>query len=197
MDQESAISVDRDQEPFSIGEFRPEDAEGIVRLFLEIYGEGYPIRLFYDPKAIITANRDGEYLSIVARTDSGKVIGVNHLFHSAPFQGLYETGVGLVSKQYRNPAQTKKKLTAAIDTIVPANPHMEDFRQPVCNHVFMQKTVESLGSRKRHRSGPYARRVPSTGRKTRGRAGCNHEYNSSVLWSMPHVFFCRDRMRPF
>ena len=77
MDQESAISVDRDQEPFSIGEFRPEDAEGIVRLFLEIYGEGYPIRLFYDPEAVIAANRDGEYISIVARTDSGKVIGVN------------------------------------------------------------------------------------------------------------------------
>jgi hypothetical protein len=39
-------------------------------------------------------------------------------------------------------------LTCLYETIVPAHPHMEQlFGQPVCNHVFMQKTVESLGFR--------------------------------------------------
>ncbi len=36
------------QESFTVGEFQPEDAEGIVRLFRSVYGEHYPIRLFYD-----------------------------------------------------------------------------------------------------------------------------------------------------
>ena len=48
-----------EQEPFQVDEFRPEDTEGLVSLFRDVYGEGYPIRLFYDPEAIIAANRDG------------------------------------------------------------------------------------------------------------------------------------------
>ena len=65
---------------FDVGYFRPEDAEGIVNLFNAVYGDGYPIRLFYDPQAIIAANEAGEYYSIVARTSTGQVIGVIHLY---------------------------------------------------------------------------------------------------------------------
>lgn len=32
--------------PFYVDEFRPDDAEGIVKLFCAVYGEAYPIRLF-------------------------------------------------------------------------------------------------------------------------------------------------------
>lgn len=44
------------EENFDVGSFRPEDAEGIVRLFRAVYGEHYPIKLFYDPQAIIAVN---------------------------------------------------------------------------------------------------------------------------------------------
>lgn len=127
---------------FEIGAFRPGDAEGIVRLFRAVYGEGYPIRLFYDPAAITAANAEGRYYSICARAPSGDVVGVTHLYPSAPFKSLYESGVGLVLKEYRNAGITKRLQGFLYDEFVPGNPHIEEvFGEAVCNHPFMQKTV--------------------------------------------------------
>jgi len=146
MDQKTENGRKPAEEPFYVDEFRPEDAEGIVSLFFAVYGEGYPIRLFYDPDAIRAANRDGSYLSIVARTDSGNVVGVNHLYHSAPCHKVYETGVGLVLKDYRNSGANKKTLTYLYEEYVPRHPNVEElFGEAVCNHIFMQKTVDGLG----------------------------------------------------
>jgi len=129
-------------EPFGVDEFRPADAEGIVSLFRAVYGDGYPIRLFYDPEAIIAANRDGSYISIVARTYSGRVIGVSHFYRSAPCQSLYENGVSLVIKDYRNSKAFSKLVSYQFEEYVPRQPHMEEiWGEAVCNHVFSQKKM--------------------------------------------------------
>jgi hypothetical protein len=36
---------------YSVDLFRPEDAQGIVRLFEADYGKDYPINLYYDPES--------------------------------------------------------------------------------------------------------------------------------------------------
>ncbi len=129
-------------ENFEVGCFRPEDAEGIVHLFRSVYGEGYPVRLFYDPQAIIDVNATGQYYSIVARTAAGRVIGVSHLFRSAPFPGLYESGVGLVLKEYRNTGANTRMSEYTYEQFVPQKENIEEiFGEAVCNHVFMQKAV--------------------------------------------------------
>ena len=56
------------EEQIEVDLFRPADAKGIVELFRAVYGEGYPIKVFYDEKGLTDANADGEYYSIVART---------------------------------------------------------------------------------------------------------------------------------
>lgn len=135
-------SMPQEREPFTVGIFRPEDAVGIVRLFRDVYGEGYPIRLFYDPAAITAANREGRYYSICARTVSGKVIGVTHLYRSAPCKSLYEWGVGLVLKECRNWGINNRLGDFACNEFVPRNPHIEElFGEAVCNHPHMQKAV--------------------------------------------------------
>jgi hypothetical protein len=127
---------------FTVDTFRHEDAEGMVSLFRKVYGEHYPIQLFYDPAAIIAANQEGRYHSIVARLVSGEVIGVNHLFPSAPYASLYESGVGLVLKEYRNSGANKRMLGFLFDTYVPLNPRIEEtFGEAVCNHPYMQKAI--------------------------------------------------------
>jgi hypothetical protein len=134
-----------EQEPFEVGYFRSEDAEGIVRLFHAVYGEHYPIRLFYDPAAIIAANRDGRYYSIVARTASGEVIGVNHLYLSSPCKSLYESGVGLVLKEYRNTGANTRMLRYLYDEFVPRRENIEEvFGEAVCNHPYMQKAIAAF-----------------------------------------------------
>jgi len=84
--------IDQNREEFYIDTFRPDDAQGIVRLFRTVYGEHYPIQIFYDPQSIIAVNEAGKYYSIVARTVSGSIIGVVHLFRSAPHPSTYEAG---------------------------------------------------------------------------------------------------------
>jgi hypothetical protein len=132
----------REQELFTVDSFRPEDAEGIVQLVRSVYGDHYPIQLFYDPEQIIAANAEGRYYSIVARTNAGKVIGVTHLFRSAPCKSLYESGIGLVLKEYRNSGATIRLMDFLFSEFVPRNPHIEEiFGEAVCNHPYMQKTV--------------------------------------------------------
>ena len=159
------------KENFEVGHFRPEDAEGIVGLFYDVYGEHYPIRLFYDPKALIAANENGEYFSIVARTGSGRIIGVEHLFRSAPFPSVYEAGVGLVRNEYRNAGVNNRMMEYLYNEFVPKNDRIEEvFGEAVCNHIFTQKAV----ARFRHvemameialmPAAAYAREKSATGR---------------------------------
>ena len=140
MENDSNKTVNETKQEVIVGNFCPEDAEGIVRLFQSVYGENYPIRLFYDPAAIVAANQDGRYFSIVARSSSGEVIGVSHLFPSAPNPSLYETGVGLVLKEYRKLGVNGRVLRFLYETFVPQKPHIEEvFGEAVCNHIFQQK----------------------------------------------------------
>jgi hypothetical protein len=135
--------IDAPKKGFEVGRFRPEDAEGIVRLFLAVYGKHYPIQLFYDPHAIIKVNEEGKYYSIVARTPAGEVIGVNHLFRSAPYPSLYEAGVGLVLSDYRNLRINVEMLGFLYEEFVPTMENIEEvFGEAVCNHLFMQRAVE-------------------------------------------------------
>ena len=143
MKNELANIQPQPKDTFYVDTFRPQDAEGIVRLFRAVYGEGYPIRLFYDQEAIIAANREGRYISVVARTNAGEVVGVTHLYPSAPNMALYEVGVGLVLKEYRNSGASKAMLSYLFDEFVPRNSNIEElFGESVCNHIIMQKSME-------------------------------------------------------
>lgn len=128
---------------FEVGHFRAEDAEGIVKLFLAVYGEHYPIRLFYDPQAIIRANEEGSYCSVVARSTAGEVIGVTHLYRTAPCPSLYETGVGLVLQEYRNLGVNVELLRRLYEDFVPEMEGVEEiFGEAVCNHPYMQRAIK-------------------------------------------------------
>lgn len=133
-------------EDFTVGHFRPEDAEGIASLFRAVYGDGYPIRLFYDPEALRAANREGRYISIVAREPSGGVIGVTHLYRSAPCDALYEWGVGLVLKEYRGLGINNRLADFLHKDYIASDPAIEAlFGEGVCNHIHIQKSLSLLG----------------------------------------------------
>ena len=128
-----------------VGFFRPEDAAGIVELVRAVYGEGYPIKVFYDEKALTDANAQGEYYSIVARTQSGKIVGVEHLFPSAPYKSLYETGAGMVLKDYRQFGINKRMMKFIYDEWVSDQGNIQEtFGEAVCNHPHMQRVVSQM-----------------------------------------------------
>lgn len=126
--------------------FRPEDAEGVARLFRTVYGEGYPVRTYLDPQALIAENVAHRIISSVARTPRGEVVGHNALFNSAAHPGIYETGAGAVHGDYRG---GKGIFTRMVDHGLEVARTLEQvnavFGEPVCNHVFSQKLTDKAG----------------------------------------------------
>jgi len=145
MQKEGQSDSNQSTSEFEVGPFRPEDAAGIVNLFRSVYGEGYPIRVFYDEKELTEANAAGQYYSIVARNMSGQVVAVLHLFRSAPNNNLYETGAGLVDREYRKLGVNKEMLGFALNGWAPRQNNIEEtFGEAVCNHTHMQRTVATF-----------------------------------------------------
>ena len=127
-------------EVFEVDSFRPEDAEGIAALFRAVYGEAYPVRIFYDPRALTEANAAGTYYSIVARDADGKVVGAVNLFRSAPYEALYELGSGLVLREYRKLGLNRRMFEFVFNEWVSQQQGIEEvWGEPVCNHVTNQK----------------------------------------------------------
>jgi hypothetical protein len=127
--------------------FRPEDAEGVARLFLQVYGEEYPIKTFIDPARLIEENQALRTISIVARTPRGDIVGHNAIFNSAPFQGLYESGAGVVHPLYRGGAGIFAQMNAhGLEQGKNRFKIAGLFGESVCNHVFSQRMCAKLGA---------------------------------------------------
>ncbi len=129
-------------QPWEVDLFRPEDAEGVVRLFRIVYGEGYPIATFMDADKLIAENAAGRVISSVARTPRGDIVGHNALFNSAPHLGTYESGAGLVHPAYRGGRGIFSTMGLHGQEL--AAPLFEVdmiFGEPVCNHPYAQKAT--------------------------------------------------------
>jgi hypothetical protein len=126
--------------------FRPEDAEGISQLFRTVYGDGYPIRTFIEPKLLIEENAAGRTISSVARTPKGDIVGHAALFHSAPYERVCESGAGLVHPSYRGGKGIYTTLGLhAVDAAAKKYEIEQVFGEPVCNHIFAQKGTAKAG----------------------------------------------------
>jgi hypothetical protein len=130
---------------FVIDTFQPEDAEGVTRLFNAVYGDGYPVKLVYNPQELITAFKAGENVPVVARTSKGDVVGYVALYRSAPNPQLYEGGQGLVLPAYRSAGIGLAVTRHASEVLIPQMGIEVILGEAVCNHVYMQKSVAVLG----------------------------------------------------
>ncbi|HRY44950.1 MAG TPA: hypothetical protein P5164_13485 [Thermoanaerobaculia bacterium] len=129
-----------------VGPFREGDGEGIAALFREVYGDGYPVKVFYDPVALARANAEGETYSIVGRGAAGEVLGVSHLYRSAPYRRLFELGAGLVRKESRNLGLVARLIGYALNEWLPGREEIEEvFGEAVCNHTHSQRVGIALG----------------------------------------------------
>jgi hypothetical protein len=130
---------------YTVDLFRPEDARGIVRLFESVYGNDYPIRIYYDPEQLKHANHTGACHSVVARTTDGQVVGVHNLVRSAQYDSTYEWAAGLVLKEYRSLRITERIVEHLMNDLVPRLGIEEVFGEPACNHTHIQKMSARMG----------------------------------------------------
>jgi hypothetical protein len=129
-----------------VDRFRPEDAEGVVGCFRRVYGDGYPIKTFYDPELMIRENEAGRLISVVARTAGGRVVGHNGMFSSDPCNpNIYETGSGVVLPEYRNTAKLFSRMVAMGEEVGRDLGFEGIYGEPVCNHHYTQRMMKRLG----------------------------------------------------
>ncbi|MEW6666910.1 MAG: GNAT family N-acetyltransferase [Thermodesulfobacteriota bacterium] len=132
----------------TINLFRPGDAPGVAALFRAVYGEGYPVKYYYDPIQLNESVARQDTLVIVARTGEGEVAGAVSLFRSAPNPRIYEIGAGLVLPQYRNLGINARLF----DFIFGGEEVRRRFSldalwgEAVCNHLHLQKTQLRVGA---------------------------------------------------
>ncbi|MDQ1334254.1 MAG: hypothetical protein QG552_1204 [Thermodesulfobacteriota bacterium] len=146
-----SVDSDKDQEiepgqDWEVDLFRPEDAEGVARLFRSVYGEGYAVRTYLEPQLLIQENAAQCTISSVARTPRGDVVGHNALFNSAAHPGTYESGAGAVHTAYRGGKGVFTRMfehgLEIAKTLARVN---AVFSEPVCNHIFSQKMTDKGG----------------------------------------------------
>jgi len=122
-----------------IGIFHPHDAEGIAALSRSVDGEEYPVKLVYNPAALIAGFERKENIPIVARTKDGKIVAHEALYRSSPNPKVYEAGQGLVAQEWRGSGINARINHHILNTLAPGLDIDAVFGEAVCNHVYMQK----------------------------------------------------------
>ena len=82
-------------------EFQPKDAEAIVDLIRDEYGENYNTPEFYDKDKIIQRYNEGKVIFQVAELDSGKIVACLNIKRNFPRENYCGMGTGIVLKAYR------------------------------------------------------------------------------------------------
>ncbi len=144
MTQQITGNGSKSERAYEVRLLRPEDAQGVVNLFLAVYGEEYPVKLFYDAEALTRANENGDYYTVLARAPEGEVIGVQHAFRSAPYPSLYELGVGLVLKEWRGRGVAGTLGRYVVNDVIPRLNIEAAFGESVCYHLHMQHMSSQL-----------------------------------------------------
>ncbi len=124
--------------------FHPEDAEGVAELFKSVYGEGYPVKLVYNPPELISAFKARENVPAIARTAKGEIIGYCGLYRSSPNPGLYEGGQGLVSLAHRRSNVGTRVVRYAMEDLARQIDVDGVFGEAVCNHTYMQEVCVNM-----------------------------------------------------
>ncbi len=111
----------------------------MARLFREVYGDGYPMKVVYNPDQLVIAFQNADYIPILARTPDNRIIGYTALYRSAPFRGLYEAGLTLVLPEWRK-TPVAGLLFRQTMRVAPTIAGIEGmFCEAVCNHTHIQR----------------------------------------------------------
>lgn len=134
---------------YRVENFTNADAEKIPDLFLEVYGDGYPVPMVYRPEEILSAYESKWYYPFLVRDSSDRIIAFGALYQSAPYKGIYEFGQGVVLPECQG-SGIGRLLFEYVSRYAPTLPGSEMyFGEAVCNHILTQKSgarINTIGT---------------------------------------------------
>ncbi|MEA3280168.1 MAG: hypothetical protein U9Q38_06180 [Thermodesulfobacteriota bacterium] len=119
--------------------FQAKDVEYIPALFRAVYGEGYPIKTYYNPPELLSQTEEKKIILFVVKTPGEEVVACTAFYNISPNKNLYEHGLTLVLPSYRKRGINNmifKNIYSEQDHLPPQIHTV--LGEPVCNHVFMQ-----------------------------------------------------------
>lgn len=131
-----------EESSWKIDFFNPADAPGVVELYRAIYGDKYPRREVYDPAELVRQSNTGDTYRMVARTNTGEVVGQIALYRSSPpNKELYEQGQMMVRHDYRKTWMATKLMNESLEKIPQRHGLEAVWGEAVCNHLFTQQSA--------------------------------------------------------
>jgi hypothetical protein len=121
-----------------------EQAKGIRKLFLEVYGDQYPVKTYYEPNEILESQAKNDLRCAVVEDEEG-VCGHLALYPSAPCRQVWEIGAGLVATRARGAAKIGHLTEHLLKLATTEQLCQFVFAESVCNHTVTQRYTASMG----------------------------------------------------
>jgi hypothetical protein len=141
---EAAVPLAPPQE-YAIRRFQPADAPGVARAFYLTYGYAYDVSAVYVPGRLIELNESGRYISIVAVTADGDVVG--HYALSREGDEPIADACGAVVNPAHRGRDLLNRLRDRAETEAVALGLAGYYSEPVTDHPRTQHASESFGAK--------------------------------------------------
>ena len=132
------------EQNYTIRRLQPDDGIRVSQCIYRTYGNTYPNEDLYYPERIIQQNDSGELISAVALDEQNQIVG--HYALERPGLGVTaESGQAIVIPTHRG-RKLMERMRSFLEEEGRKKGLVGIFGQPVCKHVFSQKTNERFGS---------------------------------------------------
>lgn len=133
-----------EQEPFTVRRSTEDDVAGIINLVYKTYRYSYAKTFFYNDKDLTRLIAEKKILSLVAVTESGKVVGHNAILLDSEHLG--EAGMSMVDPNYR---KSRAFISLVMNTVKGLKADYPDFTcyaKCVTSHKRSQAFVASFAA---------------------------------------------------
>ena len=126
-------------------EFEEKDADAIVNLICEEYGEKYQNKNMYDKNFIIQSYKDGKIIFQVAELSDGKIVGCLNMQKNFPRDNYANMGTGIVSKNFRQYHLFQPLIRFVMEEIYNRREVSAICAYLVMYHEITEKLIDRLG----------------------------------------------------
>lgn len=126
-------------------EFKNEDADAIIKLIREEYGDKYTSPKFYDKNYILESYREGKAIFYVAETSDGKIAACLNQQKNFPRDNYGNMGTGIVAKSFRQYHLFQPMIKFVMDKLREENKVSAICAYLVMYHEITEKLVDRLG----------------------------------------------------
>lgn len=133
------------QQQYTIRRFQPGDAPGVARAFYLTYGYAYDLDAVYVPSRLIELNESGRYVSTVAVTEEGEVVG--HYALAREGDEPIADGCGAIVLPAHRGRDLLNRLREQVEREAIAMGLAAYYSEPVTDHPRTQHASESFGAK--------------------------------------------------